>query len=88
MRWCQHILRITDNRTQRRGKNDTKRRTFSTELHTRYSLTILCCCPQELLPLRGQLKNYVLECADSAVNCDIIFSTYVKKCLHTLNLCQ
>jgi hypothetical protein len=51
-------------------------------------LTILCCCPQELLDLRGQLKNDVLERADSAVNSDIIFSTYVKKCLRILNLCQ
>jgi hypothetical protein len=51
-------------------------------------LTTLCCCPQELLDLSGQLQNDVLKRADSAVNSDIIFSTYVKKCLRTLNLCQ
>jgi len=34
-----------------------KKKTFSTELITRYSRAILCCSPRELLDLRGQLKN-------------------------------
>jgi hypothetical protein len=54
-------------------ENDTKRKTFSTELPARYSRTILRCSPQELLDLGEQLKNSVLEREDSAVNPDIMF---------------
>jgi hypothetical protein len=75
-------------------ENDTKRKTFSTEVPTRYLLTILCCGPQELLDLRGQLQDSVLERENSAVNPDIIFfylcvEMFTNVCIYcTLNPCQ